>query len=71
MIKGGCKPDVFTYKILLNGNCKMGYSVAAIQLLRKMEKEENCMPNVVSYCTVIDGLCKEGLMIVLQTFSLK
>lgn len=62
MIMGGCKPNVVTYNTLLNGNCKMGHSVAVIQLLKQMEKQHNIIPDLVSYNIVIDGLCKEGLV---------
>ena len=40
----------------------MGHNVAAIQLLKQMEKQHNIMPDLVSYSIVIDDLCKEGLV---------
>ena len=62
MAKDGCKPNVATYTTLLNGNCKKEHSVAAIQLLKKMEKEHNIMPDIVPYSTIIDGRGKERLV---------
>ena len=40
MSEQDCKPDIITYNTLLNGFCKMGNTVAAIQLLKNMEKKK-------------------------------
>ncbi|KAE8682700.1 G-type lectin S-receptor-like serine/threonine-protein kinase RKS1-like [Hibiscus syriacus] len=59
MLSIDCKPDVFTFNILIHGLCKQGCLCSALDLVNEMERK-GCKPNVITYSILIDGLCKEG-----------
>ncbi|XP_031248665.1 pentatricopeptide repeat-containing protein At1g09820-like [Pistacia vera] len=59
MVVVGCRPDVITCNILIDGLCKTGKISVAIKLLEEMGKENKesgviCRPDAITYSTVID-----------------
>ena len=57
MITKGCKPNVFSYNILINGYCKAEMIDEAKQLFNEMI-HQGLTPNIVSYNT--HGFCQLG-----------
>ncbi|KAM7522724.1 hypothetical protein LguiA_012626 [Lonicera macranthoides] len=57
------EPDVFTYGTVINGLCKSGNTLAAIEFLKTLEKH-NFEANIVlsSYNAIIDSLCKDRMV---------
>lgn len=53
-----CEPDDFMMLTVMNGLCKAGKSLAALEFLEKTSYK----PNVYSYNAVINGLCKDGMV---------
>lgn len=62
MREDGCSPNVVVYSALLDGACSCGDVVVALEILEKMEGEEDrdCAPNVVSYTCLMKCLCENG-----------
>ncbi|KAF3560522.1 hypothetical protein DY000_02012306 [Brassica cretica] len=59
MVETGHQPDVVTYGTIVNGLCKMGDTVSALNFLKKME-ESRIKVDVVIYSSIIDRLWKDG-----------
>ncbi|XP_044512318.1 pentatricopeptide repeat-containing protein At1g62720-like [Mangifera indica] len=57
MASMGCKPDVFSYNILMEGLCLTNKIDDAKELLASM-LSMGCTPDVVSYNTLIKWYCK-------------
>ena len=58
MGRRGISPNLVTYSSLIDGLCKGGRALSALELLDRMIKEKK-LPNMITYSSVIDGLCKE------------
>lgn len=54
-------PNEVTYLTVINGLCKSGRALEALELLRLLENGR-CKPDVKAYNTVIDGLCKDRMV---------
>ena len=54
-----CLPDVFSYTIVVDGLCKDGLDLDALDLFSKM-KRRGIVLDVVIYTTLIHGLCTIG-----------
>ncbi|EPS72990.1 hypothetical protein M569_01767 [Genlisea aurea] len=61
---GGRLPrlDVFDYSIMIDGLCKGGRVVGALDLCRTAE-EEGVALGAVAYNSVLNGLCREGCLV--------
>ncbi|XXG47078.1 hypothetical protein AAC387_Pa02g1778 [Persea americana] len=63
MLEKGRTPDEITYNTLMNGLCKIGSTVSALQLFRHIKKASSRpKPDTITYSILIDGLCKDGLL---------
>ncbi|KAE8702749.1 hypothetical protein F3Y22_tig00110482pilonHSYRG00836 [Hibiscus syriacus] len=59
MRKEGIEPNVVTYSILVDANCKKGMVSIAEDIVETMRKE-GIEPNVVTYNTLMKGMCQSG-----------
>ncbi|KAL8482764.1 hypothetical protein ACS0TY_025708 [Phlomoides rotata] len=56
-----CEPNDVMILTVINGLCKAGETIPALELLHLLEKTR-WKPNVYAYSTLIDGLCKGGMV---------
>jgi len=59
MVIASFEPDAFTFNIMINGLCKKGYLVSALEFLNEMV-EKGFEPNLITYTILINGFCKQG-----------
>ena len=55
----GCEPNVFTYNTLIDGLCRTGHTIVALNLFEEMTNGNGefgvvCEPNTVTCTTIID-----------------
>nr|GMC78826.1 putative pentatricopeptide repeat-containing protein At1g12700, mitochondrial [Ipomoea batatas]GMD44334.1 putative pentatricopeptide repeat-containing protein At1g12700, mitochondrial [Ipomoea batatas]GME18830.1 putative pentatricopeptide repeat-containing protein At1g12700, mitochondrial [Ipomoea batatas] len=58
LISKGRRLDVNTYNVMINGLCRGGFLDEALELLRKMEKND-CLPNTVTYNVILQEFVRE------------
>lgn len=57
-VDNALKPNVVSYTLLINGNCKVHRVDEAVATFDKMSRE-GIEPTIVTYNTLLDGICKE------------
>nr|XP_043630422.1 putative pentatricopeptide repeat-containing protein At1g12700, mitochondrial [Erigeron canadensis] len=60
-----CEPNLATYKIIIEGLCKVGSHYAAIGLLRLIDHGRfggGCKVDIATYNFIFDSLCKDGVI---------
>nr|GLL49838.1 putative pentatricopeptide repeat-containing protein At1g12700, mitochondrial [Ipomoea trifida] len=58
LISKGRRLDVNAYNVMINGLCRGGFLDEALELLRKMEKND-CLPNTVTYNVILQEFVRE------------
>nr|GLL49839.1 putative pentatricopeptide repeat-containing protein At1g12700, mitochondrial [Ipomoea trifida] len=58
LISKGRRLDVNTYNVMINGLCRGGFLDEALELLRKMEKND-CLPDTVTYNVILQEFVRE------------
>nr|GMD95861.1 putative pentatricopeptide repeat-containing protein At1g12700, mitochondrial [Ipomoea batatas] len=58
LISKGRRLNVKTYNVMINGLCRGGFLDEALELLRKMEKND-CLPDTVTYNVILQEFVRE------------
>ncbi|CAJ1930830.1 unnamed protein product [Sphenostylis stenocarpa] len=58
MVTAGYEHDAYTFNIMIDGLCKKGYLVAALEFLSEVVAK-GFEPNVITYTILINGFCKQ------------